>query len=504
MRQSSLSVHRAGSLLSLAFLLGCPAGTDGTGASGAGVVTGGGDTGANNTGAGNQGGDNPGGAGGSGGGFNPVGGSGGEGGMIINPCGSECGPDELCDGADKGLDNDCDGEVDEGCSCTAGQISSCFKGDPSYLASPGCNAGSMSCTEQGFWGPCNGGTHADENCFENQVGCHAINTAPFAPKDLTEGLGNFDDDPTITNETFVVTCPVGVTPCPTAMGSTYTALQSGEYSVTYTKTVNGNDESCTFPLFVGARGLRVELSWNFVGSGGFFDSIDLDLHMKQPMSTAPWAVSGSNADCGWLNCRASDFIGPFAAGPTWFSDTDMPPDPVNWYLDPILENNTCYYAPRGEGAIWSAAGQGCHSPRLDIDNVSCDTSVTDPEDDTFCAPENINIDFPPTGEWTRIGVHQYSNSAGITALPNIKIFCDGALAANLGTTGFNTPEAPMSFAPSASNDFWLVADVLFQDNGCIKECVVAPLYQDAAQKTPYVVTEASAESNNGPTYPPLP
>ncbi len=475
-------------------LVACSAGVEDSGASGTGNNA---NSGGENSGAGNQGaGPSQGGGGnGQGGGFNPVGGSGGEGGMIVNPCGSECGPTELCDGADKGLDNDCDGEVDEGCSCTAGQISSCFKGDPSYLGSPGCNAGSMSCTEQGFWGPCNGGTHADENCFENQVGCHAINSAPFAPKDLTEGLGNFDDDPNITGETFTVTCPVGVMPCPAPTGSDYTALQSGEYTVTYTKTVNGNDESCTFPLFVGARGLRVELSWNM-------GSIDLDLHLKQPMSTAPWAIGGSNADCGFANCRAYNFL--FGSGPSWFSNTDMPPDPVNWYIDPILENNTCYFAPRGEGDTWQSAGMGCHSPRLDIDNIYCTPSVTDPDDFSFCAPENINVDFPPTGEWFRVGVHQYSNSAGTTAFPNVKIFCDGALAANLGTVGYNTPEAPMSFAPSTSNDFWPVADVLFQDNGCIKECVVVPLYQDAGTKTPYVMSETVAGTTNGPAYPAVP
>ena len=38
-----------------------------------------------------------------------------------------------------------------------------------------------------------------------------------------------------------------------------------------------------------------------------------------------------------------------------------------------------------------------------------DTRFTDPNNVNFCAPENANIDFPPIGEWTRIGVHYYSS-----------------------------------------------------------------------------------------------
>src|SRR5678815_3955563 len=110
-------------------------------------------------------------------------------------------------------------------------------------------------------------------------------------------------------------------------------------------------------------------------------------------------------------CIRDSFYPPQGpSSPNWFSDPPvMPPDPVNWWLDPTPENNTCYFAPRGVGDLWKSLGMGCHNPRLDLDNINCDAAVTDPNDDQFCAPENINIDYPPVDQWLRIGVHYYSN-----------------------------------------------------------------------------------------------
>jgi len=235
------------------------------------------------------------------------GGSGGEGGgPPINPCGTGCGDEELCFGVNKGLDDDCDGVVDEGCACTDGQASSCFEGDPSYLGPehPGCNAGTMYCTELGGWGPCEGGNHATDMCFNaDPLGCHPINVVPFGTVDLTTGPGNFNDDPAIDSAPVRGHVPPRRRPCPLPNGTDYTPLQSGEYTVTYTKTIDGVDTVCSFPLFVGARGLRVELSWNFED-----ETVDLDLHMKKPMSVLPWVTGGAEQDCGYGNCVASDFV----------------------------------------------------------------------------------------------------------------------------------------------------------------------------------------------------
>jgi hypothetical protein len=362
----------------------------------------------------------------------------------------------------------------------------------------------MHCTELGTWGPCEGGNHpTDTPACQNAdlQGCHALNVVPFGTSDLTEGPGNFNDDPNIDSETYTVTCPVGVDPCPIPSGTDYTPLQSGEYTVTYTKTVDGVDEVCTFPLYVGARGLRVELSWNFEPS-----TVDLDLHMKQPMSTLPWTIGGSQQDCGFANCKYYNFEFGGGTEPHWFPDGNMPPDPVNWYLDPDFNGNSCYFAPQGQGQGWVDLGMGCHSPRLDLDNVVCDPTITDPQNGSFCAPENINIDFPPPDQWIRIGVHHYSHhSSPQDTLPNVKIFCNGALAADLGNAGFYVPTAPIVYGAAQDNSQqWLVADVIFHETECVSECIVEPLYADAANKTPVILTPAEYGLNNGPPYPPIP
>ncbi|WP_437325386.1 hypothetical protein [Sorangium sp. So ce381] len=443
------------------------------------------------------------------GGAAPGGDDGGGGDAAVNPCGTQCGPEELCDLNHLGLDDDCDGQVDETCSCVAGQAHACFMGDPSYRAAEGCFPGTELCNEVGVWGPCVGGSHATEACFsENPAGCHALRVPPFANVDLKEGTGTFSVDAEPGSETWSVVCPAGIDPCPAVSGASpaddYKPLQSGEYKVVYTKRLaDGATDSCEYALYVGAPGLRVELEWEHDLGG---QGVDLDLHLHKPGDTQPWAVSGSPNDCGYNNCTV-DTLG---SDPElrWFSDGASPPEPVSWYADPEEAKNTCYYAPRGAGQAWRDLDQGCYNPRLDIDNITCDPDVTNPDSDDFCAPENINVDFPPFGQWTRIGVHYYSaHGRNYAVHPRIKIFCNGSLGADLGPTGFYDPEAPVTFAPAdGSTRYWLVADVAFVDGGECGEdtCVVRPLYEDETLKTPLLTTRSSVESSFGPAYPPPP
>lgn len=448
-----------------------------------------------------------GGNGGTGAGFLPVGGGdqGGSGGIIENPCGSECGPEELCDGQHAGSDDNCDGIVDEGCPCSAGAAQACFKGDPSYRSVDGCFDGSQKCNELGLWGECVGGVHATDLCFQGSVGCHAIQSPPFVTANLSDGLGNFGLD--AVTATYDVACPAGVTPCPTPSANSYTPLQSGEYTVTYTKTLADNStEECTYPLFVGAPGLRVELTWEWDEALGP-DTVDLDLHVHEPNAVSAWFNS---ADCYFSNCTAYNFdpLFPNPSAPNWFASSGMPPTPINWWNDPITENNTCYFGPNGSGADWQSYNMGCHNPRLDSDNVYCTPGITDPNDSSFCNPENINIDYPPGNEWTRIGVHYWSNHGETYDVhPVVRIFCDGKLSAELGETGF---DAPITFTPamgSSPEAFWLVADVMFfppDECSDSPSCVVQPLFEDEQALTPLISSDTAVTAGwVGPNYPPV-
>jgi len=429
----------------------------------------------------------------------------GTGGSTVDPCASECGPTELCDGVHAGIDDNCNGIVDEGCPCSAGLMESCFKGEPHYRDAPGCFPGTQKCDENGHWGECVGGVHATDHCYQAQVGCHAIQTYPFVATHLKDGTGNFSAG--ATTETWTVACPAGIT-CPAVSGAnpqdSFQPLQSGEYSVTYTRSpaLEGQD-SCTYPLLVGAPGFRVELDWEHTLGG---TGVDLDLHVHKPADTQVWGGNGGTAvDCAWDNCTVDDYPIPmFPMGPEWWGP-GQPPNAVNWYLDPVDQKNTCYYAPRGVGDQWRAIHSGCHNPRLDLDNITCDPAVQDVNSASFCAPENINIDFPPKNQWIRIGVHYYFNQGkDYDVHPRVRIFCNAEQVAEIGPAGYN---ATVTFTPAdgaapSTNLFWLVADVRFLSDPCIdQKCEVKPLYLDANAKTPLLTDVPSVQASYGPPYP---
>ena len=59
---------------------------------------------------------------------------------------------ETCDG----YDDDCDGSVDEDCPCVAGEEQACYTGPPNTQGVGICTAGTQICDSNGAWGQCNG------------------------------------------------------------------------------------------------------------------------------------------------------------------------------------------------------------------------------------------------------------------------------------------------------------------------------------------------------------
>ena len=80
--------------------------------------------------------------------------------------------DEICDGTD----NNCDGRIDEGCSCTVGSTRPCYGGPPGTEGIGACTAGAQTCEAAGGtagWGACVGGVlPSTETCDGMDHNCN--------------------------------------------------------------------------------------------------------------------------------------------------------------------------------------------------------------------------------------------------------------------------------------------------------------------------------------------
>ncbi len=415
---------------------------------------------------------------------------------IGNPCEGECGPTELCgDGQGNGLDDDCNGVVDEGCTCTPGTSRDCFLGPPSRRNVGACSDGVMTCNEFGVWDPCGRGVFpTNEACdgIDNDCDGTADNglsgcsagvecpgnevIAPLSTHVLDASRVVLTSGATPTGYTWTIDCPDSVpaalcpalaTPNAATTSAYFTA--SGAYRVSITMTLSdGSTTNCAWTVYVrgGEGSLRVELNWDSMTDA---TGTDVDLHLHR------WTRNGVDSnwftddDCYWSNCQPDSSGG------------------VSWGLaNSDLDN--CDDAPHGGGADWRSLGY-CRNPRLDVDtngtDGSCRASETNPDLEAFCAPENINIDNPVIGQPYRIMVNYYSDHGNARETNAwVNIYCGGAIRASYGRdTPFfmfqrndgSVPGGPFGSGYGPDNASWLVADVVFFQGDCGLDCRVYPL-----------------------------
>ena len=263
-----------------------------------------------------------------------------------------CAAREMCN---DGLDNNCDGRVDETCPCIPGAVQRCSLAPPGRRGVGTCSDGNQTCVGTGEFGTwsacagaispagetCDGADNDCDGCPDNGLCCRPPGTCPSAgdPRVPTgrpftayalagstffpgaarawrwRVVGGPCDQLTYATRTRVSYRLEGASADPRESTSDtlrFTPTLSGDYTVTLTVTAaDGSTFECTFVVSVRAPGLRVELCWDRTGNPRATDSTvgaDIDLWLHSPRGTAPWGftVFDPVETCGGFNCFNRD------------------------------------------------------------------------------------------------------------------------------------------------------------------------------------------------------
>ena len=407
-----------------------------------------------------------------------------------------CGDEEICG---NGSNDDCDGDVDEGCDCEPGMVQDCFPGAPGRRNVGACADGSQVCGADRTWGVCEGGilpepgvcTGRDDLCD----GCSQMRICEIdcpEPGDPRVPVGVPFADYTLNARDFYVGPADGFRwtieggPCDDLAprlesfelrGSrsevaTFVPKLSGDYRVTLrVDTPDGGRLECSWIIHVEGPGLRVEMCYPES------ETQDLDLFLHRPDSVSNWYPDtiGATAfdplpesSCGWHNCEAMvrQPRHPVTGAPVTRADWGYEPSPLE----------RCENGPQGDQ--WRRLGF-CANPRLDIDNNLAEGTGV---------PENINVDNPRDGQAFRIAVQNYS---GDPARPVVNIYCGGRRVATFG----QAPDTVRRFSGPAGGTsigtMWRVADVTVRVDaaGATTGCDVEQLHPPGTTSGYYVTTE---------------
>ncbi|HYP98852.1 MAG TPA: MopE-related protein [Polyangiaceae bacterium] len=387
-----------------------------------------------------------------------------------------------------GIDDDCDGKVDEGCPCSAGDVQPCFLGPPGRRAVGACTDGTQTCMRgvefAPYWGDCIGGIQPSaekcdgldndcNGCADDLEGCKPQGTCP-GPNDPRTAAGTpltpylLHGHDFFTNPVLNWSWTVKGGPCDaltpdmpsfTLDGAnnetaTFTPKLSGDYTITMTVTpLMGATFTCSWIVHIVGPGLRIEMCYPESST------YDLDLYVKQPGHKTPWFTgpaqySSALDQCSWANCEAvlrGSSITPPPAQPVTRANWGYANSPL------ALCQNTL------QGGTWQSLGY-CASPRLDIDNNLQEGKGV---------PENINVDAPKDNETFRIMV---ANFSGNLAHPLVNVYCDGRRTATIGAAPDDLKNYTGTPGSEAIGALWRVADVTTHVSGNQTTCTVSVLH----------------------------
>jgi len=341
----------------------------------------------------------------------------------------------------------------------------------------------MYCTEFLIWGSCVGGQGpaaeqcdgADNDCdgttdngltdCETPIQCPGTQGA--APLNVYALRGSEIYEGPTRSQQWTITCPPSIDTCPTprdarAVNTDIYFAQSGSYRARYSLVTDAGEElSCEWIIVVEGAGLRVEMAWDTQGDG--FGDTDVDLHLHRH-SLDEGQREGetdffSADDCYYHNCKATSYTAELKA---------------RWAIGDTTDLAACQNAPHEQGTQWMERG-ACYNPRLDVDVVSCEPSISEPTNPSFCAAENINVDNPPLGSPFRIMVNYFTDHGheGDTHAV-VNVYCGGELRGRFG--GEDGMPLRMGASFGEDNDSWLVADVVLYRDECGRiQCQLQPI-----------------------------
>ena len=293
---------------------------------------------------------------------------------------------EVCDGA---LDEDCDGTVDEMCGCTTGTTRPCGTDVGE------CVAGSQTCDASGSWGGCAGATGpSPEVCNMRDDDCDGA----------TDEMGVCPTAPP------VVTCPGDVSADvldTIALAGSGSDPDGGPVSYAWTVTSRppgsistpSSPSSASTNFYLDASGAYV-VQLCVTDDEGERACCSVNVTSNPPGAIhveISWSTAYGDVDAHLLNVTRSHPNG-------WWTADD------------------CYFANRAPD--WGPVGVD-GNPTLDIDDT-----------DGY-GPENITVDRNPAPGTYTVGAHYFCDrSLGMGGAPGsgatdgtVRIFCDGALVA---------------------------------------------------------------------------